>query len=156
MCSQKYSVSPSALKTWPSLRNHETRNAALSLFQHQAGHPQEKAHTMTRPEITANQAPVPSSRRGSPTPVTIRGVTYSSHTAAALALGVSARAVGVAKKRDSLDSVGLSNAKPITIRGTTYSSQIEAALALGVSTRAVCAAKKRDALDSVGLRKKDS
>jgi hypothetical protein len=62
----------------------------------------------------------------------------------------------VAKKRDTLDSVGLGNAEPLTIRGVTYPSHTAAALALGVSTRAVSAAKKRDALDRVGLRKKAS
>jgi hypothetical protein len=126
-------------------------NVGLRLFSISGETSQERAHTMTRPEITSNQAPVPRSRLGLPVPVTIHGVTYPSQTAAALALGVSARTVSAAKKRDALDRVGLDAFEPLTIRGVTYPSQTAAALALGVSTRAVGVAKKRDTLDRVGL-----
>ena len=41
-------------------------------------------------------------------PVTIRGVTYESHTAAAKALGVTDRAISMAVKRGTQDRIALS------------------------------------------------
>jgi phage protein U len=147
---------PKRLDLCPKQRQHAGEcvllgECRIKTFSISGGTSQERAHTMTRPEITANQAPVPRSRLGLPVPVTICGVTYPSQTAAALALGVSARTVSAAKKRDALDRVGLDAVEPLTIRGVTYPSQTAAALALGVSTRAVGVANKRDTLDSVGL-----
>lgn len=44
-------------------------------------------------------------------PVTIRGVTYESHVAAAKALGVSDRTISMAVKRGTLDSIALRKEK---------------------------------------------
>lgn len=66
-------------------------------------------------------------------PVTIRGVTYPSYTAAAKANNVTKAAVMLAATRGTLDNVGLGIKKPITINGVKYASQREASKALGVS-----------------------
>lgn len=84
--------------------------------------------------------------KSAPKPVTIRGVNYPSHSAAARALGVSASAVSAAVALGTQDHIGLGNAgrsrigrrgNPITIGGVTYPSQSTAARALGVSTSTI-------------------
>ena len=78
-----------------------------------------------------------------PKPVTIRGVTYRSQTAAARALGVSNQAITTAVKRGNPDSAGTSTRKkgggpaylkPITLGGVHYPSRKAAAEALGVES----------------------
>jgi len=95
-----------------------------------------------------------------PKPVTIRGVTYPSISAAARAHGVRPSTIHSAMERGRLDYVGVGSSKngkwngsPVVIRGVTYSSLREAARALGVSPQAVSTALMRGTADNVGLRK---
>lgn len=88
--------------------------------------------------------------------ITIRGVTYPTASAAALACGVTVSAISQAAKRGGLEKVGLKvprrAAVPVTVRGVTYPSQTVAACALGITVASVNAAYKQDRLDGVGLR----
>jgi len=106
--------------------------------------------------------PKPKTKRGRPSvPVTIRGVTYPSQTAAAGALGVSQATISNAMARGTLDGVGLGvdgtprgrEQVPVTIRGVSYPSITAAAKAHGVTVACVANARKRWALDTIGLRK---
>ena len=86
--------------------------------------------------------------------VTIRGVAYPSHAAAAKALGCAANTITKAAARGTLDMVGVSKnpkPKPVTIRGVTYPSRTAAAEALGVTPPAIQAAVKHGYLGTVGL-----
>lgn len=69
-----------------------------------------------------------------PCPVTIRGVTYASAAEAARALDVHHSTIAIARKRGTLDAVGLRNSagKPVKIRGVYYPSIREAARQIGV------------------------
>lgn len=76
-----------------------------------------------------------------PKPITIRGVTYQSQTAAAEALGLSKQAITDAIKRGKPDSAGTgphkrgggpAYFKPLTLGGVHYPSRKAAAKALGV------------------------
>ena len=78
-----------------------------------------------------------------PKPVTIRGVTYRSQTAAAEALGLSKQAITDAIKRGNPDSAGTgprnkgkgpAYLKPLTLGGVDYPSRKAAAEALGVES----------------------
>lgn len=68
------------------------------------------------------------SRKGYP--VTIRGKTYPSQSAAARALGVPATAIGIALDRGTLNNVGLgrnfNKTHPVIINGVLYDSIVEA------------------------------
>lgn len=75
-------------------------------------------------------------------PVTIRGVTYPSQTAAADALGVAKATVSAAALGGTLDDVGRglpqpgcepAHTRPTTVGGVTYPSRKAAAAALGVT-----------------------
>jgi microsomal dipeptidase-like Zn-dependent dipeptidase len=96
-----------------------------------------------------------------PKPVTIRGTTYPSLTAAAKALDLSVSNIHRARELGTLDHVGMGraggagrSALPITIRGTTYPSRADAARALGISVSAVSYAARNGGLDRVGLGSK--
>ena len=78
-----------------------------------------------------------------PKPVTIRGVTYRSHTAAAEALGVPKQTITTAVKRGNPDGAGTrprrkgggpAYLKPLTLGGVNYPSRKAAAEALGVES----------------------
>ena len=72
------------------------------------------------------------------TPVTVRGVTYPSMTAAARALGVTKQAVSRALDKGTLDGVGFGRrceptyTRPTIVCGVAYPSRRSAAAALGV------------------------
>lgn len=73
-----------------------------------------------------------------PKPVTIRGVTYKSQSAAARALGVYVRAIQSAIQCGTLDTVGLNpnrrnNGVKVFIDGVLYPSVAEAHRRTGVS-----------------------
>lgn len=72
---------------------------------------------------------------GAPKEITIRGVTYRSQTAAAKALGVSESAIYDARRRGTLETVGIKQSRgtPIKIDGAVYPSRKAAAEALGCS-----------------------
>lgn len=92
-------------------------------------------------------------------PVVIRGEWYPSATQAAKAIGVSVPAVINAKKRGSLDMVGLgaragkprASGVPVTIRGVKYSSMKDAADALGLCRSTISSAQRSGQLDKAGL-----
>ena len=74
--------------------------------------------------------------------IAVRGVTYPSQKAAAYALGVSEATVGSAKRRGTLDTVGLGplqkgcegvHKKPIIMDGVEWPSRAALAEHLGVS-----------------------
>lgn len=73
-----------------------------------------------------------------PKPVTIRGVTYESQSAAARALGVYVRAIQSAIERGTLATVGLNmnrrnNGVKVSIDGVLYPSIAEASRQTGIS-----------------------
>ena len=86
-------------------------------------------------------------------PITIRGVTYPSHTHAAKAVGVVPSTITLAKSNGTLDLVGLGREVPVTVRGTYYHSSRAAARALGVAESTISTALNNGTLDRVGLRK---
>ena len=96
-------------------------------------------------------------------PVTIRGVEYPSHAAAARELRVSVATIQKHRAEGRLDEVGLGpqwhtgashhNAVEITIRGKTYPTIADAAADLGVTEGAIRVAKRKGTLDGVGLQK---
>lgn len=86
-------------------------------------------------------------------PITIRGVTYPSHTHAAKAVGVVPSTITLAKATGTLETVGLGRKVPLTVRGTYYDSVREAARAIGVSEGTVSRALNNGKLDLVGLTK---
>lgn len=88
-----------------------------------------------------------------PEPITIRGVTYPSASAASRALGLHHSTVSIAKKRGTLEAVGLRNHgnAPITIRGVDYPSIRQAATAIGVSHSTLMKAIKEGTVDGCGL-----
>lgn len=92
-------------------------------------------------------------RRGNP--VTIRGVAYISESAAAAAHGVTQPAIAAARRRGTLDNVGLGPAEPmrVCIRGVVYASARAAAAALGVSLSAVKSGLSSGRPDAIGTRK---
>jgi hypothetical protein len=73
--------------------------------------------------------------------ITIRGVEYPSHMAAAEALGVSTSAVTRAQERGYLQALGLKRrgdaSRPCRVGSVDYPSRAAAAKALGVSAGAV-------------------
>ena len=77
-------------------------------------------------------------------PVTIRGVTYPSFSAAARALNVAPQTVRQAKARGTLHRVGLGQLgkerMPVRIGGVTYADVYAASAALGVSRYTIWAA----------------
>lgn len=95
------------------------------------------------------------SRRGHE--VTVRGVTYPSHSAAARALGVSAQALHSAVSRGSLHRIGSGRCgkepMAVRIRGVVYANAAAAAKALGVTRKAIYQALFVGDPDRVGVRK---
>lgn len=91
------------------------------------------------------------------TPLTIRGVEYPSQLAAAKALGISVPAICNAKKRGTLETVGLNPKRtepsPVMIRGVVYRSQYAAAKALGLAASTIWNALERGSLENAGKRK---
>lgn len=75
-------------------------------------------------------------RKGStPVPITIRGVTYPSHRAAATALGLTTCCISTAKKRGTLETVGTLAKPPVPVRhkDTIYPTIAAATAATGRS-----------------------
>ena len=71
-------------------------------------------------------------------PVTIRGVTYASHGEAARALDVSHTIIVSAKRRGTLDFVGLRtshNRKPVIVDGVWYPSMMRASIGAGIGIK---------------------
>jgi hypothetical protein len=71
-------------------------------------------------------------------PVTIRGVTYASHGEASRVLGVSHANIAAAKRKGTLDFVGLRtshNRKPVTVDGVWYCSVARAAGGTGIGIK---------------------
>jgi hypothetical protein len=93
-------------------------------------------------------------------PITIRGTTYPSRTAAADALGLSVSAISSAAINGTLDVVGtyaetnghkLATATmPVVIRGKRYPSIKAAAKALGISRHSISTLLARDRIDQAG------
>lgn len=90
-----------------------------------------------------------------PKPITIRGVTYGSHGAAARDLGVTRAAIFLARQRGTLESVGAgaTSASPVKIRGKVYPSGYAAARELGLCKSTIYNALEKGTLDRVELRK---
>lgn len=89
-----------------------------------------------------------------PRPITIRGTTYLSITAAARDLGVTTSTVAKAYTFGNEDRIGMGSRAcciPVTIRGVEYPSYKAAAEALGVSKSNVHKYAHRGTLDSIGL-----
>ena len=87
--------------------------------------------------------------------ITIRGKTYPTIADAAADLGVSANAVRIAKRKGTLDGVGLQKARrrrsaPVTIRGVEHPSPAAAAKALGVDVNEIYRLEKLGRLDEIG------
>ena len=84
-------------------------------------------------------------------PVTIRGVTYPTQTAAAKALGVWPAAITRAKALGTLDFAGLGKRKcPVRVRGVDYPSQEIAARAFGVTSTSVRHYLDKGKIDELG------
>lgn len=84
--------------------------------------------------------------------VVIRGVKYTSASAAATALGVTAGQVRAADRKGSLDLVGIQRGRrAVTIRGVTYPNFAAAGRALGVGARTIRDAYSRGTLHRAGL-----
>jgi hypothetical protein len=93
-------------------------------------------------------------------PITIRGVTYESVSAAAAAHGVTPGRVYQLRAQGRLDEAGelprgpkVPHTAPVSIRGVRYESITAAAEALKVTPSAVSHAIRRKSLDSIGLWK---
>ena len=89
--------------------------------------------------------------------IAVRGVVYASAAAAAAAFGVTRAAVGMAKLRGRLDTLGTKHGggqpeKPVEIRGVAYPSIAAACSALGVSRNTFVNARRRGRLDMLGTR----
>jgi len=89
-------------------------------------------------------------------PITVRGVTYPSRTAAADATGLQAKTLRLAEREGRLDTTGDRShlCKPITVRGVTYPSREQAAKALHVAKATLLNAIAKGTLENVGKRSK--
>lgn len=89
-------------------------------------------------------------------PVTIRGVEYPSHEAAARALGLTSSTISKARRKGTLHRVGTgrtgAEAMPVRIHGRDYPSAKAAAAALGVTPSCVFHALSLGDPDRIGRR----